>query len=142
MRRTSRELAFKFIYETIFSRMIEEIDFSLREDEYADLEKEEFEYAVLLYKKFFENQTNVIAKIEKSVQGYSLDRMFKIDLALLALAITEHDFFNQPLAIVTNEILELAKLYSTEKSVKFLNGVISTIYGEKNVWKSNKCDKV
>src|SRR5690554_603305 len=115
MRRTSREMAFKFIYETIFSRSIEEIDFSLRESEYAMFEKEEFEYAVAIYKKFFEKQTYVLAKIEENVKGYSLDRMFKIDLALLSMAITEHEFFEQPLAIATNEILELAKLYSTEK---------------------------
>lgn len=137
MRRTSRELAFKFIYETIFSRAVEEIDFSLREDEYASFEKEEFDYAVGLYKKFFENQTTVLAKIEENVKGYSIDRMFKIDLALLALAVTEHDYLHQPLPIVTNEILEIAKEYSTEKSTRFLNGVISTIYGAKNVWKNN-----
>lgn len=134
MRRTSRELAFKFIYETIFSRKLEEIDFSLRENEYADFEKDEFEYAVSIYKTFFENQTIVLAKIEENVKGYSIERMFKIDLALLCLAVTEHEFLSQPLPIVANEILELAKLYSTEKSVGFLNGVISTIYGDKNVW--------
>jgi transcription termination factor NusB len=33
--------------------------------------------------------------------------------------------------------LELAKVYSTSKSTGFINGVISTIYGEKDVWKSN-----
>lgn len=137
MRRTSRELGFKFIFETIFSKNHEEIDFSLRENEYDNFEKEVFERAKELYNSFFKNKEEILLKIESNVKGYSLDRMFKVDLALLALAITEYEHLKEPFSVVVNEILELAKIYSSEKSVRFLNGVISTIYGEKNVWKSN-----
>ncbi|MGI5841698.1 MAG: transcription antitermination factor NusB [Christensenellales bacterium] len=132
MRRNSRDLSFKLIYESIFSSQNEQIDFSYREDDYVNYTKEEFDFAIELYQTFFANKESLLAKVEGAIIGYTLNRTYKIDLALLLLAITEHEYFQTPLAIVTNEVIELAKIYSTEKSPKFINGVISTIYGEKN----------
>ena len=135
MRRNSRELTFKFIYESIFSlnQTQEEIDFSLREQDFVNYEKEEFEFAVAVYKKFFENKTEILQTLSSNIKGYPIERVFKIDLALLSLVIVEHNHFETPLPVITNEVLELAKVYSTHKSPGFINGVISTIYGEKDV---------
>ncbi len=134
MRRNSRELAFKLIYENIFSSLKGEVDFSLREDDFVNYEKQEFEFGIQIYKQFVKHQDDVLNTLSQNIKGYTLSRVYKIDLALLALAIVEHDFFQTPLAVVTNEVLELSKIYSTGKSSGFINGVISTIYGDKNVW--------
>ena len=65
----------------------------------------------------------IINIIEKT--GYKLDRVYKIDLALAYEAVTEIKYLNTPPAVAINEVIELAKAYSTEKSPKFLNGLLS-----------------
>lgn len=132
MRRNSRDLAFKFIYESYFASSDNMIDFSLREDEYASYQKEEFSFALELYQTYNQNKQTIQDKIQAVLKDYELARLFKIDLALLCLAITEIDYFQTPLPVASNEMVELAKLYSTEKSPKFINGVISDIYGAKH----------
>jgi len=47
------------------------------------------------------------------------------------LALTEIKFLNTPLQVSINEILLLSKKYSTERSGKFINGVLSSILKDK-----------
>jgi N utilization substance protein B len=132
MRRNSRDLAFKLIYESYFSPN-GEIDFSIKQDDQlASYTKPEFDFAVELYQTFINNRQAIEAKIQSALKDYTFERVYKIDLAFLCLAIVEIDHHQTPIAIATNEMLELAKIYSTEKSPKFLNGVINTIYGDKH----------
>jgi len=129
MRRNSRDLAFKLIYESFFTI---DIDFSIREDEFENVSKEEFDFAISIFEKYKENKTDILSKIEKNLKNYTIDRIYKLDLALLCLIIIDIDYLQTPIAISVNEGIELAKIYSTEKSPKFLNGIIRTIYGEVN----------
>ena len=69
-------------------------------------------------------------QIEKHLKNFEYNRVFKIDLALIYLALTEILYCNTPKAVAINEALELSKLYSTEKSKKFINGVLSAILNE------------
>jgi len=131
MRRNSRDLAFKLIYESFFTI---DIDFSIREDEFENVSKEEFDFAISIFEKYKENKTDILSKIEKNLKNYTIDRIYKLDLALLCLIIIDIDYLQTPIAISVNEGIELAKIYSTEKSPKFLNGIIRTIYGEVNDW--------
>lgn len=128
MRRNSRDLAFKLIYESFFSH---QIDFSVREDEFSAYTKEEFDFAITIFEKFSQEKATVFEKIEKNLKDYTLDRIYKLDLAFLCLIVVEVEYFSTPMAVCVNEVIELSKIYSTEKSPKFLNGVISAIYGEK-----------
>lgn len=139
MRRNSRDLAFKLIYESFFTT---EIDFSIREDEFENASKEEFDYAIEIFEKYKEQKTEILSKIEKNLKNYTIDRIYKLDLALLCLIIIDIDYFSTPIAISVNEGIELAKIYSTEKSPKFLNGIIKTIYGEVNDWQGNFCFRI
>ena len=59
--------------------------------------------------------------------GYSLDRVYKVDLALIYLAVSEIKYLDTPHQIVINEVVNLAKQFSTEKSSRFINGVLSAI---------------
>lgn len=129
MRRNSRDLAFKLIYESFFSQN-GEIDFSIREDEDTEYSKEEFDFALEIFKKYQEQKEAIKTKIANALKDYTIDRVYKLDLSLLCLIVCEVDYLNTPLPIVVNEVLELAKVYSTEKSPKFLNGVIKSIYGD------------
>lgn len=131
MRRNSREIAFKLIYEDFYLEEDAQIDFTLREDAFEDYSKEEFDFALDLYNKYTQNKQEILEKIEKSLKGYEIGRLYKLDLALLCLTVLEVDYFESPIAVAVNENIELAKTYSTEKSPRFLNGVISSIYGDK-----------
>ncbi|MEE1029504.1 MAG: transcription antitermination factor NusB, partial [Alphaproteobacteria bacterium] len=66
--------------------------------------------------------------ISSNLKGYTINRLNKIDLAIITLAVIELKFINEtPKEIVINEAVELAKKYSTEKSPRFVNGVLADI---------------
>ena len=58
-----------------------------------------------------------------------MNRIFKVDLAILKVAVFEMLFSNEktPSKVIINEAVELAKKYSTDKSYKFVNGVLASI---------------
>mgnify|MGYP002516849677 CR=1 FL=1 len=66
--------------------------------------------------------------ILSKLKNWTIERIFKIDLAILSRAIYEILFIdNIPVKVSANEAVELAKKYSTEKSYSFVNGVLATI---------------
>ena len=69
-------------------------------------------------------------KIEAHLKNFEYDRVFKVDLALIYLALTEILYCKTPKAVAINEALELSKTYSTEKSSKFINGIVCAIIND------------
>ena len=62
------------------------------------------------------------------MKGYTIDRLYKVDLAIIILAVIEVKYVKEtPKEVVINEAVELAKKFSTEKSPKFINGVLADI---------------
>ena len=63
--------------------------------------------------------------------GWALDRLSAVDRQILRLSTFELVALEDlPLAVVIDEAVELAKLYSTEDSARFVNGVLSAIAAE------------
>lgn len=122
MKRTEmRELAFQTIYSRFFS---EENNESLLES--ADKEGLEFVFKVL--NNFADHYLEINEKISNNLKGYTIQRLYKIDLAILVLAIIELDYIKEnPKEVIINEAVELAKKFSTEKSPKFINGVLADL---------------
>ena len=78
---------------------------------------------------FAEHYNEINDKISSNLKGYTIDRLFKIDLSILILAVIELDYVKEtPKQVVINECVELAKKYSTEKSPKFINGFLASMY--------------
>lgn len=121
MKRTgARELAFKTIYSKFFNAEDNE------ELEQADGEGLKFVSKIL--QSFAENYSAINEVISSHLKGYTIDRLYKIDLAIITLAVIELKFINEtPKEVVINEAVELAKKYSTEKSPRFINGVLADI---------------
>lgn len=118
-----RELAFKTIYSKFFNPEEDEKDFL----EGVDAEGLEFINKILT--NFAEHYQEINDKIASKLKGYTIERLFKIDLSILILAVIELDYIKEnPKQIVINECVELAKKYSTEKSPKFINGVLADMY--------------
>lgn len=130
MRSQARELAFKLIFERLFVKE----NYTFDEEFFALLKKEENkEFSKQLVLKFEENKEKLTNLISSHLIGYEIDRVYKVDLAILYLACTELKYFETPSAIVVNEAVELAKKYSTLKSSKFVNGVLSSILKDTKV---------
>lgn len=127
MRKHSRENAFKLIFESLFH----EFDLTLSNENLQELKKEEDKaFFEQIMTKFEENKEALKVDIEKHLKNFDYSRVFKVDLALIYLALTEIKFCETPKAVAINEALELAKTYSTEKSSKFINGIVSAIINE------------
>ena len=124
MRNDARENAFKLIFESLFH----EYDEQLSKENLTVLKKEEDnKFFEDIMKNFNEHKEYLKEEIEKHLKNFDYDRLFKIDLAIIYLAVTEIKFCETPKAVAINEALELAKKYSTGKSSKFINGLVSVI---------------
>ncbi len=87
-------------------------------------------------KKYFDELANLSLKnfesnnqlINKYITNWDLDRLAKIDLVIINLAITELINFKEiPIKVSLNEYIEISKDYSTEKSSLFINGILDKI---------------
>jgi transcription antitermination protein NusB len=75
--------------------------------------------------------------IEKYAPKYSLDKIAKVDLAILQLAIFELMFEKQePAKVIIDEAVELAKELGSDKSYAFVNAVLGKIYTDNSKVKS------
>ena len=118
----SREEAFKLVFEYIMNNeKNEELLMEVLENKKIDSD-----YVNKLYESVVQNYTQLIEEIEGAATGYSTARMFKVDLALIVMALCEIKYMEDiPTAVSINEVLNIAKKYSTEKSASFINGVLS-----------------
>lgn len=126
MRTLARKIAFQTIFADLFaSDNYETVLNQLLDEEKLDAKGTEFAKQILLAYK--DNKAQIVAEVESKVEGYELQRVYRVDLALIYLGITEIKFIGTPKAVVINEILEIAKTFSSEKSVSFINGVFAKL---------------
>lgn len=71
-------------------------------------------------------------KISQSAPTWPLDKLNKIDLAILRLSVYEIEKSEVPPKVIIDEAVELAKEFGSESSPSFVNGVLGTIFEEKN----------
>lgn len=121
MKRTEmRELAFKTIYSKFFNQQEDDIL------ETAD--KDGLEFVGKILNHFAKNYNEINETISSKLKGYTLERVYKIDLAIIVLAVIELNYVKEnPKQVIINEAVELAKKFSTEKSPKFINGILADI---------------
>jgi N utilization substance protein B len=63
--------------------------------------------------------------IDELTDNWELDRIAKMDIILMKMAITEMQIFsNIPTKVTLNEYIEISKFYSTPKSNSFINGIL------------------
>lgn len=75
--------------------------------------------------KVIENLDHIDQYIESHLEGWSIYRLAKVDLAVLRIAIYEILYRDDiPVEVSINEAIEIAKKYSKEDSFKFINGVL------------------
>lgn len=81
-----------------------------------------------LYRVATERMDEIDGLIERHAQNWRLERMAAVDRNLLRAGVAELvGWPNQPVPIVINETLEIARRYAAPESVQFLNGVLDAI---------------
>ncbi|MCD4715093.1 MAG: transcription antitermination factor NusB [Clostridiales bacterium] len=123
-RARSREVVMEIMYQMEIHKTYEMDDmekFLVHYEEVLDLP-----YIHRLVELWLTHRSDVEGKITEHLKGWKLDRIAKIDLAILRLGITELIYADDiPRKVSINEAVNLAKKYVDEKSGKFVNGVLS-----------------
>ena len=87
--------------------------------------EDEIPFVKTLLRKTIANDQENVLLIDELTKNWELDRIAKMDIILMKMAITElQEFNNIPKKVTLNEYIEISKFYSTPKSSGFINGIL------------------
>jgi N utilization substance protein B len=90
-----------------------------------EYDKGESAYIRTVVEGVMDNREEIDQSIKENLQGWLLERIARVDLATLRLAIFEIQFMEDiPVEVSINEAIEIAKKFSTDDSYKYVNGVL------------------
>lgn len=96
-------------------------------------EKEDLKMVDDLISSYLENKKEIENSLAKYTPEWDNDRITKIDYTLMLMALTEFRYMPHiPVKVSLNEYIEVAKMYSTPKSSKFINGTLDKILHDWN----------
>lgn len=141
MKRTQiREQIFKLLFRHEFNEvkdMPEQIRFfferpAIEEDEQQEKEitftEEEEKYILHKYESIVDRLSTIDAMITDTAKGWSAERLGKVDLTVLRLAIFEMKYDEEiPTGVAIDEAVELAKKFGQDESGSFVNGILARI---------------
>jgi len=130
-RKTAREAAFKTIFEIPFHTIetpADIINFGIKYEEYKLSGDTDINYFTEITTSCFENIDVIDKKIGSSLkEGWSIDRISKVNLSILRLAICEIMFIEDiPYQVSINEAIELAKKFGDDDAPAFINGALAS----------------
>ena len=112
--------------EELLKALVEE--WELTEAERLRLLPEATQYGLQLAETYFRHADEIDQIIEELSEDWALERMAAIDRNILRMAMTEMLYFpNVPVSAVINEAVELAKMYGTPDSGRFVNGMLGAL---------------
>ena len=123
-----REVIMKVIYQV---NLLEEakLDYDL-----SELIKEQIEvkndFVNSSVDGIIEHKKEIYELANKYLNKWTIERLNKVDQAILALGIYELMYTETPSIVAINEAIELSKVYSDESVTKMINGVLDKIYHE------------
>jgi N utilization substance protein B len=124
-RKTAREMAMKLFYEYEITGEFQKDTMRVMEDEFKNNTAEaDITYIDQMTGGFPEKKEEIDAIIKKNLVGWNFDRLSKLDLSILRIALYEMKYLETPYKVAINEAVELAKVYSGDKAPSFINGVL------------------
>ena len=131
-RSAMRELAFKLIYSLEIQKTEnkkEQIETFIENNDIEDKNAKKYiEDAILGIES---NKDKIIKEIKKNLKSdWKIERISRIDLSILELAIYEMVYKKLPFKVVINEAVELAKKYGEDTSKNFVNGILASVIKE------------
>lgn len=126
-----REFAFQLVYQVEIQKVKEAdtIDIFCENNQINDDETKE--YITNIINGIAENEKEINELISKNLKSdWKIERITKINLALLKLSIYEINYNKIPYKVAINEVIELAKKYGDDNAPNFINGVLASVVKE------------
>ena len=80
------------------------------------------------FQNTLEHLSEIDSLIESVSEGWKLKRMFRVDLAIMRLAVFEMKYDEEiPVSVAINEAVEIAKKYGQDSSPSFVNGILAKV---------------
>lgn len=129
-----RENTFKLIYSNEIQKEIDEEQIEIFIEANSIEGEEQINYIKNSFYGIQKNIEEIKELIEKNLkEKWTIERISKIDVSILKLAIYEILYSEVPYKVAINEAIELAKKYGDESSKKFINGILASIVKEKDI---------
>lgn len=127
-RRELREQIFLLLFRVEFNRMEdmpEQLQLFFSEEENGSTEEEQ-RYISGKYGNIVSRLSEIDALINERAKGWSVERMGKVDITIIRLAVYEICYDDDiPTGVAINEAVELAKKFGQDESAGFVNGVLA-----------------
>lgn len=128
-RRSARKNAFFLLFQMDFNEaaeygQVKEIFFAEKEEPVGESEKA---FILSEVEGVQEHMTEIDGVIAAAAKGWDPERMNKVDLAILRLAVYEMRFGETPVGVAINEAVELAKKFSSDEAPAFINGILGKV---------------
>ena len=134
MNRTeARDMAFKYLYQIQIQKEDNKESIDLFFENNAIYDEEAKKYIEDTVQGINENLNSINEIIEKNLKAdWKIERLSKIVLAILKLAIYEIVYAKIPFKVAINEAVELAKKYGEDTAPTFINGMLASVVKENN----------
>lgn len=127
-RRELREQIFLLLFRIEFnslSDMPEQMQMFLEDDE-VERSPEEAAYITGKYNRIMEKLSDIDEQLDKKAENWNVERMGKVELTVLRLALFEMQFDEDvPVSVAINEAVEIAKKFGQESAGAFVNAVLA-----------------
>ena len=121
-----REISMKVLYQIYI------LENTIASYDVKDLIKEQIEvendFVNELVNGVITNQEKISDMANKYLVDWNIDRLSKVDKAIISIGIYELIYTETPSVVAINEAIELSKKYSDEKVTKMLNAALDKIY--------------
>lgn len=129
-RSDNRRAAMQFLYAWEYNRpeVLDEGIHRFLENEEKD--REYFQFSEKLIRGVVEHVDELDKTVKDFAKNWTFDRIARVDLAILRIAIYELKFCDDiPPVVSINEAVELGKHYSKDDSKRFINGILDRVKG-------------
>ena len=127
-----REIAMKVLYQ-VYIMENGNLEYNIDEliKEQLDIKSE---FVEKLVNDTLKNQNTIKELANKYLKDWNIERLNKVDKAILSIGIYELIFTDTPSIVAINEAIELSKKYSDDKVVKMINATLDAIYHNEDVY--------
>jgi N utilization substance protein B len=130
-RRANRMVVVQFLYQWEMNKPEQLLDALRVFIETQENDRDYYQFGESLIHGVIENIDFIDQEIRRYAQNWAFDRIAKVDLSVLRLAIYELSFRKDiPPIVSINEAIDLGKTFSNEESKRFINGILDQVKGK------------
>lgn len=121
-----REIMMKILYQVfILEESSVEFDIESLKKELLEVDNE---FVNEVVDGILKNRKEIYETANKYLTSWPMNRLNKVDQAILCIGIYELEYTKTPSIVAINEAIELSKKYSDEKVTKMINAVLDEVY--------------